>query len=76
LAPALGFTAAFALASGPIHAGSNRFALPRFELSEAYAAPERVALITSSLPLPVNALEPNDIVVAKTLEAIAFTVDP
>jgi len=75
LAPALGFTAAFALASGPIHAGSNRFALPRFELSEAYAAPERVALITSSLPLPVNALEPNDIVVAKTLEAIAFTVD-
>ena len=75
MARALGFKAAFTLASGPVHKASDRFALPRFELSEAYAAPERVALVAGSLPLPISALEPSDTVIGETPKTIAFTVD-
>jgi peptidoglycan/xylan/chitin deacetylase (PgdA/CDA1 family) len=69
-----GFEAAFALASGPWHAGSDRYALPRFELNGRYADPDRVALIARTLPLAITGLEPAGPVLAATPEVVAFTV--
>ena len=56
----MGFRAAFAEQSGPVHSGSDRFALPRFVLNEAYGETRRFRLAARALPLPVHDLSPVD----------------
>lgn len=75
MARALGFEAAFALASGPAHPGSDRFALPRFELNAVYGETKRVALVAASLPLPISALSPFEMVLREPPARVRFTVD-
>lgn len=71
----LGFDAAFSLRSGPVHGDSDLLALPRFELSQAYAGAARFALIAEVLPLPSHDLVPDQPIVRDARPRISFTVD-
>ncbi|MGF1630525.1 MAG: polysaccharide deacetylase family protein [Kiloniellaceae bacterium] len=55
-----GFAAAFGQHSGAIGAFSDRFALPRFPINEAYGELERFRLVANALPLPVDGVTPTD----------------
>ena len=55
-----GFAAAFGQHSGAIGRTSDRLALPRYPLSEAYAGMDRFRLVANSLPLPVTDVTPAD----------------
>jgi hypothetical protein len=68
-----GFTAAFGLQSGPVHAGSDRWALPRFAMTEAVGDSDRFAVVLGSLPLPVLDQVPLDGVLHRG-EAIGFSL--
>ncbi len=71
----LGFDAAFGLRSGPLHAGENRYALPRFELNETYGELERFTLIAAALPLPIRDLAPKEAILDRADPRISFMVD-
>ncbi|MFC3230009.1 polysaccharide deacetylase family protein [Marinibaculum pumilum] len=58
-----GFTAAFGQQSGVAWAGGDLLTLPRFPINERYGTPDRFALVTNALPLPLTDLEPFDPVV-------------
>ena len=60
LAKTQGFKAAFGLHSGAIDAASDRFALPRFSMTEHYGDLERFRLVTRAIPLTVTDIEPPD----------------
>ena len=68
-----GFTAAFGLHSGPAHSGSNMLALPRFTMTSHYADIDRFQMITNTLPLPVDEIEPADWKRNAQLTQIGFT---
>lgn len=55
-----GFTAAFGEHSGAIARSSDRFALPRFPLSQKYGDQQRFAVVVNALPLPVEGMTPLD----------------
>lgn len=57
---AAGFTAAFGQHSGAISRTDDRFALPRFALSESYGDAARFRLVASALPIPVIDVTPRD----------------
>ena len=73
----MGFRAAFAEPSGPVHHGADIFALPRFVLNDQYGEARRFRLAARALPLPVHALTPEDPVLAPggNPPVIRFTVD-
>lgn len=56
----VGFAAAFGQHSGAAGRLSDRFALPRFPLNEAYGDMERFRLVANALPLPVEGVTPSD----------------
>jgi peptidoglycan/xylan/chitin deacetylase (PgdA/CDA1 family) len=60
-----GFAAAFGQHSGAAGAFSDRFALPRFPLNEAYGELERFRLVANALPLPVDGVTPADTALAE-----------
>jgi len=55
-----GLTAAFGQHSGAIGRTSDRFALPRYPMSENYGDMERFRLAVNSLALPVTEVTPTD----------------
>jgi peptidoglycan/xylan/chitin deacetylase (PgdA/CDA1 family) len=59
-----GFGAAFGQHSGALGETSDRFALPRFPLNEAYGDMERFQLVANALPLPVDGITPADMSIA------------
>lgn len=73
----MGFRAAFAEPSGPVHHGADIFALPRFVLNDQYGEAGRFRLAARALPLPVHALTPEDPVLApgNNPPLIGFIVD-
>ncbi len=75
---ASGFAAAFGQQSGAAGRSSDRFALPRFPLNEAYGGLERFRLIANALPLPVEEVAPPDPVLGPEHNppAYGFTVLP
>jgi poly-beta-1,6-N-acetyl-D-glucosamine N-deacetylase len=72
----MGFDAAFGLQSGVVHAQSDRFALPRFTLNDAYGSIERFRLSADALPLLVTDVTPADGVADGNPPHFGFTVDP
>jgi peptidoglycan/xylan/chitin deacetylase (PgdA/CDA1 family) len=70
-----GFDAAFGQQSGVAHSRADRYALPRFTLSDPYGSIERFRLAAQSLPLLVSDVTP-DPVPADNPPDFAFTVDP
>ena len=58
-----GFAAAFGQQSGATGALSDRFALPRFPLNEAYGDMERFRLVANTRPLPVDGITPVDMAI-------------
>ncbi|MEM7223484.1 MAG: polysaccharide deacetylase family protein [Pseudomonadota bacterium] len=76
LVVASGFSAAFGQQSGAIARTSDRFALPRFPINEAYGGLERFRLIANALPLPVEQMVPADPVLGleDNPPAFGFTV--
>jgi len=73
---ALGFAGAFGTQSGVVHAGADRFALPRMAMNEAYGDLDRLRLVARALPLPVTDLTPADPMIAADPPTLAFTVAP
>jgi hypothetical protein len=73
-----GFAGAFAQHSGAIGPTSDRYALPRFALNEAYGTPERFAMVVETLPLPALDIAPADPVLPpdRNPPAYGFTVPP
>ncbi len=55
-----GFTAAFGQHSGVVHAGGNRFYLPRFAMNEAYGGMDRFRLAALALPLETADMTPSE----------------
>lgn len=55
-----GFAAAFGQHSGAVGRTGDRFALPRYPLSERYGDLDRLRLVANSLPLPVSDVTPLD----------------
>jgi len=70
-----GFDAAFGQQSGVAHSRADRYALPRFTLSDPYGSIERFRLAAQSLPLLVSDVTP-DPVPADNPPDFAFTIDP
>lgn len=71
-----GYLAAFGQQSGVLHAGSDRFGLPRFVLNEAYGDIDRFRLVSNAMPLPVSDRVPVDLVLKQNPPAFGFTVMP
>ena len=73
-----GFSAAFGQHSGALGPLTDRFALPRFPINEAYGDMERFRLVANTLPLPVSDITPADPFlrsVAQNPPNLGFTVD-
>ncbi len=68
------FVAALGQQSGPAHAGSDLYALPRFSVFGPFAEPTRFRLVLDVLPLPVSELVPALPVIAGNPPPIGFTV--
>jgi len=69
-----GYVAAFGQQSGVIHAGNDRFGLPRFALNEAYGGIDRFRLTANALPLPVRDRVPTDLILRANPPLFGFTV--
>lgn len=70
----MGFKAAFAQQSGVAYAGEDRFALPRFTLTESYGDMDRFLMTANALPLPVKDVAPADPHLSSLSPAIGFTL--
>jgi len=75
LVAAHGFEGAFGLHGGPVHAGSDPFALPRFSLSDAYGTLGRLRMVATTLPVKVKDVTPTDARVTRNPPAVGFTID-
>jgi peptidoglycan/xylan/chitin deacetylase (PgdA/CDA1 family) len=73
---ALGFAGAFGTQAGVLHAGADRFALPRMLMNEAYGTADQLRLVARALPLPVADVTPADPVIAANPPTLSFTVAP
>lgn len=69
------FDAAFALHSGPVHPGSDPYALPRYTLSDAVGTIARLRMVASALPIKTKDVTPLDPRVTVNPPAIGFTID-
>lgn len=59
----LGHSVAFGQHSGIAHARHDMYWQPRFPMNEAYGSVERLRQVVNALPLPVEAIEPEDVLV-------------
>ncbi len=75
IAKDMGFKAAFGQASGVSYAGDDRFALPRFTITERYGDIDRFKMTANALPLPVTEISPADPHLSTLTPAIGFTVN-
>jgi peptidoglycan/xylan/chitin deacetylase (PgdA/CDA1 family) len=66
---------AFGQQSGAVGPSSDRRALPRFPMAEAFADPAEFRTKIASLPLPVSSVEPWDPVVATPRPTLEVTLD-
>ena len=73
---AAGFIAAFGQNSGVAHGYDGFFELPRFAMNERYGTESRLRLAINGLPLKVNQVLPEDVVIAKNPPAFGFTLAP
>ena len=69
-----GFEAAFGQNSGVAHGYDGYFELPRFAMNEQYGNRERLELAINGLPLKVNEIVPEDIVLAENPPLYGFTL--
>ena len=69
-----GFEAAFGQNSGVAHGYDGFFELPRFAMNEQYGNRERLELAINGLPLKVNQLVPEDVVLAENPPLYGFTL--
>ena len=69
-----GFEAAFGQNSGVAHGYDGFFELPRFAMNEQYGTRERLELAINGLPLKVNQLVPEDVVLAENPPLYGFTL--
>lgn len=73
-----GFVAAFGQHSGALGHMTDRLALPRFPINEAYGDMERFRLVANTLPLPVREITPADLYLrsaAQNPPNLGFTVE-
>ncbi len=70
-----GFKAALGQQSGVAYNGSDRFALPRFVLTERFGDTERFQTLLGALPLPVTGVEPDEPSISTASPVIGFTVN-
>lgn len=68
-----GFSAAFGQQSGVAYSGADRFALPRFAMTERYGDTERFQTLIGALPFPVSGIEPVSTIIGKDNPQIGFT---
>ncbi len=73
---AAGFIAAFGQNSGIAHGYDGFFELPRFAMNEQYGTENRLMLAINGLPLKVNQVLPEDVVIDKNPPAFGFTLAP
>lgn len=76
-----GFDAAFGLQSGVAWEGADLWSLPRFTMTDRYASLDRLRLVATALPLPVQDVYPstprhNQTEEAGDITAIGFSVAP
>jgi len=69
-----GFEAAFGQNSGVAHGYNGFFELPRFAMNEQYGNRERLELAINGLPLKVDQLVPEDVVLAQNPPIYGFTL--
>lgn len=74
LARSMGLKAAFGQQSGVAWSGDDRFALPRFTLTERYGDMDRFLMTANALPLPATDVSPDDPHLASLTPSIGFTV--
>ena len=70
----MGLKAGFGQQSGVAYAGDDRFALPRFTLTERYGDIERFQMTANALPFPMKDISPADPHLETLTPAIGFTV--
>ncbi|PZQ45533.1 MAG: polysaccharide deacetylase [Micavibrio aeruginosavorus] len=70
----MGFKAAFGQQSGVASIKDDRYALPRFTLTETYGDIDRFIMAANALPLPVQDISPTDPHLHTLTPAIGFTV--
>ncbi|OUS12832.1 hypothetical protein A9Q97_05600 [Rhodospirillales bacterium 47_12_T64] len=73
---AKGFKAAFGQNSGAISRQTDIMHLPRFPFNDRFGVPDRFKLAINSLPLPVSAILPEDLMLNKTTNppSLGFTI--
>ncbi|MBM3567540.1 MAG: chitin deacetylase [Alphaproteobacteria bacterium] len=69
-----GFAAAFGQHTGPVHPGADRFALPRFPVTQSLGDGSRLTRLLDSVPLPIEDLIPLDPRLGDNPPWLGFTV--
>ena len=69
----MGLKAAFGQQSGVAWSGDDRFALPRFTLTERYGDMDRFLMTANALPLPATDISPDDPHLNSLTPSIGFT---
>ena len=70
----LGFKAAFGQQSGVAWFGDDRYALPRFTLTERYGDMDRFLMTANALPFPATDISPDDPHLKSLTPSVGFTV--
>ncbi len=71
-----GFVAAFGQNSGVAHGYDGFFELPRFAMNEQYGNNDRLILAINALPLKVNQIVPEDVILTENPPNYGFTLAP
>ena len=71
-----GFTAAFGQNSGIAHGYNGFFELPRFAMNEQYGTLSRLDLAINGLPLKVDQITPEDVILDQNPPIYGFTLAP
>lgn len=69
-----GFVAAFGQNSGIMHGYNGFYELPRFAMNETYGGQDRLKLAINGLPLKVNNVTPEDMVLSENPPIYGFTL--
>lgn len=69
-----GFRAALGQHSGVAYSGAERFALPRFTMTESYASPDRFTLVGQTKPLATIGLYPDSSLLDDANPVIRFSM--
>ncbi len=69
-----GFQAAFGQQSGVMYSGQDRFAYPRFPMSDNYGTIGRLRLAANAMPLRTKNVLPSDNILKKNPPAFGFTL--